>query len=152
VPVAEVGDYLKRLALRGYQVLAFLDLRHAADPDGLDRPLVEWIRDLFREGVVVLVGSQGGLELRHDRSGRGAFAEALIKTLDKAVQDTPNLSSHTPLTLGGLATSIADEVMALTAQQQKSAAYFGNLPARTPVLDPASLERQLLAIPREVER
>jgi WD40 repeat protein len=152
VPVAAVGDYLKRLALRGYQVLVFLDLPHEADPDGLDRPLVAWIRDLFREGVVVLIGSQGGLALRHDDSSHGAFAEALIKTLDKAVQDTPDPSSHTPLTLGGLATSIADEVMALTARRQQSGAYFGNLPAHTSVLDPASRERQLLAIPGGVER
>jgi hypothetical protein len=152
VPAAEVGDHLKRLALRGYQVLVFLDLRHESDPEGLDRLLVEWVRDLFREGVVVLDGSQGGPGLRHHVFRHGAFAESLITTLNKAVQGSLHPTSNMPLTLGSLATSVAHEVTALTERRQRSCAYFGNLPAHTPVLDPASLEQRLLAIPKGTER
>jgi hypothetical protein len=148
VSTAEVGDHLKRLALQGYQVLVFLDLRHQSDPEGLDRPLAEWVRSLFREGVVVLVSSQNGPGLRLESYGHGAFAEGLITTLINEDHVNPEQSSSTRLTIGSLFASVERAVSDLTGRRQQPRGYFGNLPARTPVLDPVALERRVLAMPK----
>jgi hypothetical protein len=138
----EVGDHWKRLVERGYQVLAFLDLRHPSDPESLDGPLTEWVRDLFRSGILVCLAARDGPGLRDDRSGHGAFAEGLLETLAEAAEPGTLRTSRPALTLESLTNLLRAKVLAVTGRAQQPSSYSIDPPGRIPVLDPISLERR----------
>jgi WD40 repeat protein/tRNA A-37 threonylcarbamoyl transferase component Bud32 len=138
----EIGNYWKRLVERGYQVLAFLDLRHAGDPESLEGPLMEWVRDLFRSGVLIWLASRDTPGLRNDRSSHGAFAEGLLETLAEAVDPGSVPRSRPCLTLDLFSRSLQAKVLVLTAGAQQPSSYSLDQQARTPVFDPITLERR----------
>ena len=142
VTASEVGDHLKGLAQRGFQVLAFLDLRQPSSSDRLDELLTEWERDLFLAGVAVFVGSKDGTGLVLDGSSRGAFAAGLLNALSKAVRSGSEPGSSPPLTVELFKRSLENEMRTLTAGRQQPYGYFTDAVARSPMLDPRSSERQ----------
>jgi serine/threonine protein kinase/WD40 repeat protein len=148
VAASEVGDQLKGLAERGYQVLAFLDLRKPLDSDRLDGLLTEWERALFLAGVAVFVGPKDGAGLLLDDTSQRAFAACLLNALKKALPAGPEPNSAPPRTVELFAKSLENEMRTLTSGRQQPNAYFTDTVARTPLLDPRSRERQYVASPR----
>jgi hypothetical protein len=53
------------------------------------------------------------------------------------------------LTAEGLQTAVAERVSYVTVGVQQPGAYFGTVPLATPVLDPATFERQARGTPRD---
>jgi WD40 repeat protein/predicted Ser/Thr protein kinase len=146
VNASDVGDHLKDLAQRGFQVLAFLDFRHSSGSDRLDQLMTEWERDLFLAGVAVFVGPQDTSEPQTDGSSQDAFAAGLLNALRKAVPSGSEPGSNPPLTVELFQRSFENEMRALTAGRQQPYGYFTEAVARAPMLGPKLFEQRSVPI------
>src|SRR5262249_10164636 len=121
-----------------------LDLRHRSDPDDLARSQAEWVRDLYRGGVIVSLAAQDGAERLEDvTNGHGAFIEGWIMALREgtgggAVRDPRGA----PMTLEQLEAGVRRWVVSLTSGRQQPGFQYGDFAGDTPALDPGALERR----------
>jgi WD40 repeat protein len=80
-----ISERLEEVASQGCLVLLLLDGIHERLPVPLPGPaLTEWVRDLNKRGVIVLVASKQDPSERLDQLGAGAFAQAILDSVTVA--------------------------------------------------------------------
>lgn len=139
VPVANLTDALGELARYGVRVLVLIDGVHE-QADGSARPdsrVAEWARDLYKRNVIAFPASIQGPGRRLSSRSHGAFAEAIVNSLDARTRTRLPNTSGRPMDLDEFRDAVEQGVQRLTALQQFARCYIPpTLPARTTLFEP----------------
>ena len=119
VPAQAISERLEEVAAEGCLVLLLLDGIHEGMPVPLRNPvLTEWVRDLNKRGVIVLLASKQDPSKRLSQSG--AFAQAILDSVTVAGRTARpgNPSSGTSPTLDDFQATVVNRVRELTSRKQ----------------------------------
>jgi len=121
VPAQAISERLEEVVAEGCLVLLLLDGIHQRMPVPLRNPvLTEWVRDLNKRGVLVLLASKQDPSERLDQSQSGAFAQAILDSVTVAGRAARpgNPDGGTSPTLDDFQATVVNRVRELTSRRQ----------------------------------
>ncbi len=119
VSTEQITECLGQLASYGCTVLLLLDAVHEPSSPAWPSRVKEWVRELYlRRDVIVLVASNQGPGQRLDTYERGAFAEAMLQSLEVRGRSRPLVRPEEPITLDDLFATVETRVQELTSRSQ----------------------------------
>ncbi len=119
VPAQAISERLEEVASEGCLVLLLLDGIHAGMPVSVRGPvLTEWVRDLNKRGVIVLLASKQDPSKRLIQSG--AFTQAILDSVTVAGRAARlgNQDGATSPTLDDFQATVVNRVRELTSRKQ----------------------------------
>ncbi|HKI18404.1 MAG TPA: hypothetical protein VKA15_11010, partial [Isosphaeraceae bacterium] len=119
VPAQAISERLEEVASEGCLVLLLLDGIHDQMPVQLRSPVItEWVRDLNKRGVIVLLASKQDPSERLSQSG--AFAQAILDSVTVAGRAARpgNPDGGTSPTLDDFQATVVNRVRELTSRKQ----------------------------------
>ncbi len=150
VPASELSDALGEIASYGARVLVLIDGVHEP-PDGPGRPVShvgEWARELYRKNVIAFPASIQGPGRRLASRSHGAFAEAILGSLDARGRVRLTGTSGRPMDLDEFRDAVEMGVQRLTGLQQFARCYVPpTIPAKGTIFEPPALPTALSSRP-----
>jgi hypothetical protein len=119
-----LADLLAQTATRGCRVLVLVDVVHEPAPKGWNSALQEWVRGLYRRGVIVFVASNHGPSQRYFPKAHGAFAQGILDAPSVRGQSRPWVDAQSSMTLDDFKLTVIDRVRELTSLKQQAACYL----------------------------
>jgi WD40 repeat protein len=119
VPAQAISERLEEVAAQGCLVLLLLDGIHDPMPAQLKSPVItEWVRDLSRRGVIVLLASKQEPSERLSQSG--VFAQAVLDSVTVAGRASKPGDPGGPVspTLDDFQAAVVNRVRELTGRKQ----------------------------------
>jgi hypothetical protein len=116
-----ISEQLEEVTAEGCLVLLLLDGIHEYLPVPLRGSVItEWVRDLNKRGVIVLVASKQEPSERLDKLGAGAFAQAILDsvTIAGSAARLGNPGAAISPTLDDFQATVVNRVKELTRRQQ----------------------------------
>jgi WD40 repeat protein len=131
-----VADVLTKIAAQGCRVVLLLDSIHDPAPDGWNRPQQEWIRSLYRRGVITFVASNHGPSRRYFPKAHGAFVQGVLDAPGARGQARPWVDPNSAMTVDDFKVTVVERVKELTNLKQQAACYLPEtFSARSPLFD-----------------
>lgn len=131
-----VADLLAKVAAQGCRVVLLLDSVHDPAPKGWNRPQQEWIRGLYRRGVITFVASNHGPGRRYFPKAHGAFVQGILDAPGARGQARPWVDPNSAMTMDDFKVTVVQRVKELTNLKQQAACYLPEtFSARTPLFD-----------------
>jgi hypothetical protein len=137
IPVESISQHLEEVTAEGCLLLLLLDGIHDQLPVETRRDMNNWVRDLNRRGVIVLLASQQ--DASQTSGSLGAFAQAVLDSVTVAGRLRPQADPAAPPTLGEFQESVISRVSELTGRRQFAGFYhpeFLDRPDRIRIFEP----------------
>jgi len=142
LPACELSDALGEIARYGVRVVVLIDgvHEHSEGSGRTDSRVGEWVRELYRKNVIAFPASIQGPSRRLASRSHGAFAEAILGSLDARSRVRLMATSGRPMDLDEFRDAVEQGVQRLTGLQQFARCYVPpTIPARGTIFEPPSL-------------
>jgi hypothetical protein len=124
IPARDITACLEEVAKEGCLVLLFLDGIHEELPVKSRRDLHDWVRDLYKRGVIVLLASKQEKSVRLDQFQLGAFAQAILESITVVGRAGAAAGPATSPTLDNFQEAVIRRVEELTPSPHQIAGFY----------------------------